>query len=103
MTDQLRDNTAARRQEIIRSLEGELQIALTFAQVSSNAYKRGKLQHAIDARSRAEAAQSRAIADLIESSVPDPGAARSMLANVRHALTRLPPAEDPFPRVKRAG
>jgi len=90
----------------MKSLEGELQIALTFAQVSSTAYRRGKLQHAMDARSRAEAAQCRAIADLIESSAPDlqaADAARCMLADVRHALAHLPPAEEPFRAVKRAG
>jgi hypothetical protein len=87
-------------------MQGELEIALTFAKVSSIAYGKGKLQRAIDARSRAEAVQTRAIAELVESSSPDPDAShtvRSKLAEVRHALARLPLSGEPLRRVRSAG
>jgi hypothetical protein len=97
MTDKLRDHAAARRQEIIISMQRELEIALTFAKVSSIAYGRGKLQRAFDARSRAEAVQTRAIAELIEFATPDPETShsvRSKLAEVRHALAHLPSSSE---------
>ena len=106
MTDQLRDHAAGRRQEIVDSMQGELELALTFVEVSSNAYGRGKLQRAIDARSRAEAVQTRAIAELIESATPDPEAShslRSKLAAVGQALAHLPSSSERFHRVRRAG
>ena len=106
MTDQLRDHEAGRRHELIESMQGELEIALTFAKVSSIAYGKGKLQRAIDARSRAEAVQTRAIAELIESSSPDSDAThtvRCKLAEVRHALARLPSSGEPLRRVRSAG
>jgi len=105
MTDRLRDHAAGRRQEMINSMQGELDLALTFVEVSSTAYGRGKLQRAIDARSRAEAVETRAIVELIESAAPDPEAShsiRSKLAEVRQALEHLS-ASSERPRVKRAG
>jgi hypothetical protein len=106
MTDQLRDYEAGRRQELIESMQGELEIALTFAKVSSIAFGKGKLQRAIDARSRAEAVHTRAIAELVESSSPDPDASytvRCKLAEVRHALAHLPSSGEPLRRARSAG
>lgn len=106
MTDQLRDHNAGRRHELIESMQGELEIALTFAKLSSIAYGKGKLQRAIDARSRAEAVQTRAIEELVESSSPDPDVShtvRCKLAEVRHALARLPWSGEPPRRVRSAG
>ncbi len=106
MTDQLRDPAAGRRQEIMNSMQSELELALTFVNVSSIAYGRGKLQRAIDAHSRAEALYSRAIAELIESATPDPEASHSVqskLDQVRHALAHLPSSSERIPRVKRVG
>ena len=104
MTDQLRDHTARRLQEIINSVQSELELALTFVNVSSIAYGRGKLQLAIDAQSRAEALHTRA--ELIESSNPNLEASpsvRSKLAEVRHALDHLPSPSERLRRVRRAG
>jgi len=107
MTDQLRDRAAERREEVINSMQSELELALTFVNVSSIAYRRGNLQLAIDAHSRAEALHTRAIAELIESVTPDSEAShsvRSKLAQVRHALAHLPsPSERLHYRVRRAG
>ena len=44
--------------------EGELKIALMFADYSSAAYSRGNLKHAIDARSKARSLSARATARL---------------------------------------
>ena len=71
MTDQLRDRAAERREEIINWMQSELELTLTFVNVSSIAYRRGNLQLAIDAHSRAEALHTRAIAELIESVTPE--------------------------------
>ena len=106
MRDQLHDREAGRRRELIESMQGELEVALTFAKVSSVAYGKGKLQRAIDARSRAEAVQTRAIADLVEAASADPEAShtvRSKLAQVRHALAHLPSSSEPLQRARFAG
>jgi hypothetical protein len=106
MTDRLPEHAAEKRQELTKSLKIELELALMFVQVSSSAYGKGKLQQAMDARSRAEAVQTRAITDFIESSTPDAEAAdslRSMLAEVRHALSRLPFPDEAYSRARRAG
>ena len=106
LTDSMRDHEAGRRRELIEAMQGELDVALTFAKVSSVAYGRGKLQRAIDARSRAEAVQSRAIAELVEATSSDPEAShtvRSKLAQVRHALAHLPSSTEPLRRVRSAG
>ena len=106
MRERLRDHEAGRRQKLIESMQGELEVALTFAKVSSIAYGKGKLQRAIDAHSRAEAVQSRAIAELVESSSPDADAShtvRCKLAEVRHALAHLPWSGEPLRRVRSAG
>src|SRR5206468_1861492 len=78
MRDQLRDHDAGRQQELIESMQGELDVALTFAKVSSVAFGRGKLQRAIDARSRAEAVQTRAFAELVEAASSDPEASHTV-------------------------
>ena len=90
----------------MNSMQSELDLALTFVNVSSIAYGRGKLQRAIDAQSRADALYTRAIAGLIESAAPDAEASdsvQSKLAQVRHALAHLPLSFERIPLVKRAG
>ena len=106
LTDSMRDHEAGRRRELIESMQGELEVALTFAKVSSVAYGKGKLQRAIDARSRAEAMQSRAIGELVEAASSDPEAShtvRSKLAQVRHALAHVPWSAEPLRRARSAG
>ena len=106
MRDQLRDREAGRRQKLIESMQGELDVALTFAKVSSVAFGRGKLQRAIDARSRAEAVQTRAFAELVEAASSDPEAShtvRRKLAEVRHALAHVPSSGEPMRRMRSAG
>jgi hypothetical protein len=51
-------------QQELELAQGELQAALTFADYSSVAYSRGKLQHAIDARFKARSLCMRATARL---------------------------------------
>jgi len=106
MRNQLRDQEAGRRRELIESMQGELEVALTFATVSSVAYGKGKLQRAIDARSRAEAVQTRAIAELVEATSSDPAVShtvRHKLAQVRHVLAHLPSTGEPLRRAWSAG
>ena len=106
MRDQLRDHDAGGQQELIESMQGELDVALTFAKVSSVAFGRGKLQRAIDARSRAEAVQTRAFAELVEAASSDPEAShtvRRKLAEVRHALAHVPSSGEPMRRMRSAG
>ena len=106
MRDQLRDHEAGRQQELIESMQGELDVALTFAKVSSVAFGKGKLQRAIDARSRAEAVQTRAFAELVDAASSDPEAShivRRKLAEVRHALAHLPSSGEPVRRMRSAG
>jgi hypothetical protein len=72
----------------------ELQLALMFAKVSSNAYSQGRLQHAWDARSKAEAVHARAVAQLLGAVSSEDKVIESMLGEVRDALADLPsPAE----------
>lgn len=72
----------------------ELQLALMFAKVSSTAYSQGKLQHAWDARSKAEAVRARAVAQLVGAVSVEDKAIESMLGAVQEALAGLPtPAE----------
>jgi len=106
MRDQFRDHEAGRQQELIESMQGELDVALTFAKVSSVAFGKGKLQRAIDARSRAEAVQTRAFAELVEAASSDPEAShtvRRKLAEVRHALAHVPSSGEPLRRMRSAG
>ena len=92
-------------QQTLKSVENELKLALTFVKISSTAYSRGKLQHASDARSKAEAVRSRAVAQLIESLSADEDSAasvQSMLNEVQSALANLPSSIHPILGVRRA-
>jgi hypothetical protein len=93
------------RKQVMDLVENELKLALTFLKVSSTAYSVGKLQHATDARSKAEAVRERAVAQLIESSATDKehaASVQSILGEVQHALSRLPPSFELNFRVRRA-
>jgi len=87
----------------LKSVENELMLALTFVKISSTAYSIGKLQHASDARSKADAVRARAVAQLMESlAVEEQTAAsiQSMLNELHSAFASLPsPAA---PRVRHA-
>ncbi|MBZ5596226.1 MAG: hypothetical protein LAP39_28610 [Acidobacteriia bacterium] len=74
----------------------ELQLALMFAKVSSTAYSQGKLQHAWDARSKAEAVRARAVAQLVGAVSIENKAIESMLGEVQEALADLPSSTEPY-------
>jgi hypothetical protein len=74
----------------------ELQLALMFAQVSSSAYSQGKLQHAWDARSKAEAVRARAVAQLVGAVAAGDEAIDTMLGEVQDALATLPSGTEPY-------
>jgi hypothetical protein len=93
------------REQALDLVENELKLALTFLKVSSTAYSVGKLQHATDARSKAEAVRERAVAQLIESSATDSehaASVQSILGEVQYALSRLPASFELNFRVRRA-
>jgi len=88
----------------LQFVEDDLKLALTFVQISCAAYSTGKLQHGGDARSKAEAAHARAVAQLIESSTvyrQDPSV-QSMLKEVQSALSSLPSSARPALWMRRA-
>ena len=74
----------------------ELQLALMFAKVSSSAYSQGKLQHAWDARSKAEAVRARAVAQLVGAVAAGDEAIDTMLGEVQDALATLPSGTEPY-------
>lgn len=74
----------------------ELRLALMFAKVSSAAYSQGKLQHAWDARSKAEAVHARAVEQLIGAVSTENKAIESMLGQVKEALDDLPSPAEPY-------
>jgi hypothetical protein len=74
----------------------ELRLALMFAKVSSTAYAQGKLQHAWDARSKAEAVHARAVAQLVGAVSSENKAIESMLDQVQEALDDLPSPAEPY-------
>lgn len=79
--------------EALRQFElakNELRLALMFAKVSSAAYSQGKLQHAWDARSKAEAVHARAVAQLVGAVSTENKVIESMLGEVAEALDDLP-------------
>lgn len=91
--------------QTLKSVENELKLALTFVKISSTAYSMGKLQHASDARSKAEAVRARAVAQLMESlAVEEQTAAsiQSMLNEIQNALASLPSSVYPALRVRHA-
>jgi hypothetical protein len=85
--------------------ESELKVALLFANFSSAAYSTGRLQHATDARCKAEHTCTRAAARLAAPEIAAPGAngVRWMLNEVQVALARLPASGEFRLRVRRAG
>jgi len=85
-------------------VQNDLKVALMFVEISSAAYSIGNLQHGGDARSKAEAAHARAVAQLTESNSgnqPD-AAMESMLKEVRSALSSLPSSAHPALWMRRA-
>ena len=74
----------------------ELQLALMFAKVSSSAYSQGKLQHAWDARSKAEAVRARALAQLVGAVAAGDEAIDTMLGDVQDALASLPAGSESY-------
>jgi hypothetical protein len=74
----------------------ELQLALMFAKVSSSAYSQGKLQHAWDARSKAEAVRARAVAQLVGAVAASDEALDAMLGEVQDALATVPSGSEPY-------
>ena len=90
-------------EQTLKSVENELMLALTFVKISSTAYSMGKLQHAGDARSKAEAVRARAVAQLMESlAVEEQTAAsiQSMFDELHSAFAGLPSSA--VSRVRRA-
>ncbi len=93
------------KKERLELAEGELKVALLFANFSSAAYQTGRLQHATDARCKAEHVCTRATARLAapEIAAPDAHGVRLMLDEVQGALARLPASGEFKLRVRRAG
>jgi len=91
-------------EERLELAASELKVALLFANLSSSAYLKGRLQHATDARSKAQRACDRAESRLAppEIAAPDAGDVRSMLDEVQGALARLPVSGEFHVRVCRA-
>lgn len=92
-------------EERLELAASELKVALLFANLSSSAYSMGRLQHATDARSKAQQACNRAASRLAapEIAAPAAGGVRSMLDEVQGALARLPTSGEFKVRVLRAG
>jgi hypothetical protein len=75
--------------------KNDLRLALMFAKLSSTAYSMGRLQHAWDARAKAEAVRQRAVAQLMGALADDDKSVGSMLAEVQTALAGLPSSRSP--------
>jgi len=107
MTQQLPPKEVDRslREERLELAEGELKVALLFANFSSASYSTGRLQRATDARSKAEHICTTAAARLAapEIAKPDAHGVRLMLDEVQSALARLPISGEFNVRVRRAG
>lgn len=85
-------------------VQEDLKLALTFAEISSVAYSTGRLQQAGDARSKAQAAHARAVAQLTESTAEkqQDASLQSMLKEVQSALSSLPSMAPPALWMRRA-
>jgi hypothetical protein len=107
MTQQLprREADVLLYEERLDLAESELKVALLFANLSSAAYSTGRLQHAADARSKAEHACTKAAARLAAPEIATPHAdgVRLILDEVQGALARLPTSGEFNVRVRRAG
>jgi hypothetical protein len=92
-------------EERLELAASELKIALLFANLSSAAYSMGRLQHATDARSKAQRACNRAATRLAapEIAAPEADGFRLMLGEVQGALARLPTSGEFQVRILRAG
>jgi hypothetical protein len=92
-------------EERLELAKRELKVALLFADFSSAAYSTGKLQHATDARCKAEHTCTRAAGRLAapEIAAPDAQGVRVMLDEVQRVLARLPASGEFRLRVRRAG
>jgi|SRR5579862_9171640 hypothetical protein len=81
------------REQALELVESDLKLALTFIQISTAAYSTGRLQHASDARSKAEVAHARAL-ELWKAasavSIRDAAAVQFMLSEVQSGLSTLP-------------
>jgi len=94
-----RELTSSDVQQQLELAKSELKLALMFAKVSSTAYSMGRLQHASDARSKAEAVRTRALAQLIRAiAARDAGveAIESILGELQKALAGLPSSSEPY-------
>jgi hypothetical protein len=78
---------------ILDVVENDLKLAMTFTKISSAAYSAGRLQHASDAHSKAQAAHARAVAEWKASSavnIQEAASVQLMLNEVQAALSSLP-------------
>ena len=89
------DESSPNSRREVELAKNELKLALMFAKVSSAAYSMGRLQHASDARSKAEAVRSRAVAQLTGGIAVADVAVESMLDEVQEALACLPSSNEP--------
>ena len=64
MTQTAKDRDYGFNPQEVELAQGELKVALMFADYSSASYSRGELQHALDARSKARFLSARATARL---------------------------------------
>jgi hypothetical protein len=79
--------------QMVDFVENDLKLAMTFIKISSAAYSAGKLQHASDARSKAQAAHARAVAQWKAFSavnIQEAASMQLMLNDVQGALSALP-------------
>lgn len=79
--------------QILDQVENDLKLALTFIKISSVAYASGRLQHASDAYSKAQAAHARAVAEwkaFSATNIQDTASLQRMLHEVQNALSNLP-------------
>jgi hypothetical protein len=77
-------------------VESDLKLAMTFIKISVAAYSVGRLQHASDARSKAQAAHARAAAQWKASpavNIQNAAFVQRMLNEVQDALSNLPASE----------
>jgi hypothetical protein len=83
-------------EQVLDVVENDLKLAMTFTKISSAAYSAGRLQHASDARSKAQAVHERAVAQwkaCSAVSIQDAASVQLMLSEVQSALASLPASE----------
>jgi hypothetical protein len=91
-------------EETLEFVHDDLKVALMFVEISCAAYSSGNLQHGGDARSKAEAAHARAVAQLVESNAvqESDGKLQGMLKEVQSALSSLSSSAEPAFWLRRA-